>query len=318
MDRRRFLKYNFAASALLPLTRSHTINVKTDAQRIDEKVSSRQICIFIKLLERFNYLDIATILSESGFKAADISLRDGGIIAPEVAKIELPKLVKIFSQKKISIPMAVTGITDPDNQNIETILKVMKDNDIRYYRLGSIKYNKQISICENLSILKKKMIKLQELNSKYELHGAIQNHTGMRFGSAVWDAYEVVKECDPKYVGIQYDVRHAMADGIGSWPIGLEIALSHIDTTCIKDFTWKEKNGTFSPITVPLGEGIVDFRKYFEILNTKKISGPVSIHYEYPPLSSINLTNNSTEQMKKIIPLLKRDLNIYKKMMGQI
>ncbi|MDR2118446.1 MAG: TIM barrel protein [Tannerellaceae bacterium] len=313
MDRRHFLKYSAAIPAALPLSGWGKPNIP----QAGETHPPSPVCMFVKPLEKYSYDDIAVILSESGFDGADISLRKGGLIDPETARTELPGLIKIFERRKLSIPMAVSGISSPFEPDAERLIRLMADCGIKYYRLGAILYDKTLSIPENLNRWKEKMMALCELNARYGVHGAIQNHAGTSLGAPVWDAYCAVKDCDPRYMGIQYDIRHAMAEGMSSWPLALEMALGHIRTTCIKDFTWIRQNKGFKPLTVPLGEGIVDFGKYFGILNSRGASGPVSIHYEYPLLPEEQSGTAAAEQVKSVISNLTRDLDTYKHMFAQ-
>jgi sugar phosphate isomerase/epimerase len=266
MDRRSFLKYGIATSAVLPLGGLAGIKRDMEVDYTAGTQFSPPLCIFIKPLEKYGYDDLAVLLSESGFDGADITLRKEGLIPPEKARTELPKLIKIFEERNLSVPMATSGITHPAHPETERLIRLMADNGITYYRLGTIQYDKKISIKKNLEIWKENMTALCELNARYKIHGAIQNHVGTGLGAPVWDAYYVVKDCDPQYLGLQYDVRHAMAEGMASWPLALEMALSYIRTTCIKDFTWIQDGKGFKPLTVPLGEGIVDFGKYFEMV----------------------------------------------------
>lgn len=314
MNRRSFVKYGAITAACIPLSKMKGLNANAVMNGNETAKEGNPICIFIKPLEKFNYDDIALLLAEAGFDGADISFRKGGLIAPETAKEALPKLIKAFEKKNLTIPMAVSGITDPDDPETKTVLQLMADSGIKFYRLGAISYNNQLSIKDNLGLWQKRLIKLCELNQRYGLHGAVQNHVGSGFGAPVWDTYSIIKDCDARYLGFQYDVRHAVAEGMGSWPLGMEIISGHIRTTCIKDFTWIEENKRFKPVSVPLGEGIVDYKKYFELLKKGEISGPVSIHYEFPLLSDQDTGKNKTEQIKIIIPILKRDLAVYKQM----
>lgn len=314
MDRRTFFKYGALTAAAIPLNKISSSDISVEIRNSKNDLSDRPTCIFIKPLEKYSHADIAILLSEAGFDGADISFRKGGLIEPETAKSELPKLIKTFRNRNISIPMAVSGITDPDNSRTEEQLKLMVDFGIKQYRLGMIQYNQGISLVENLETLKVKMNRLCELNARYGLHGAIQNHVGNGFGAPVWDAYTVIKDCDPQYLGFQYDIRHAVAEGSGSWPLGLEIIANHIHTICIKDFTWVRNENNFKPVSVPLKEGVVDFKKYFAILKNKHVSALASIHYEYPLLRERDSELSIKEQMKKIIPVLKQDLDVYKKM----
>ena len=50
----------------------------------------------------------------------------------------------------------------------------------------------------------------------------------------------------------------------------------------LKDFIWGEVNGKWKIVNVPLGEGMVDFTKYFRMLKDFDLKPPVSLHVEYP------------------------------------
>ena len=314
MDRRFFLKYSSLSSIALPFIFKNGIqdNLRMKVSSTTHSSNASIQCMFIKPLEKYNYEDIATILSDSGFEGADITFRKNGLIPPEKASTELPKLINIFQKKGLSVPMAVTGINNIEIQGTEDQLKLMADFGIHYYRLGYFEYDKNISIQKNLEQFKRILTQLETLNARYKVHGAIQNHVGTGLGASIWDAYSVIKDCDPNYIGFQYDIRHAMAESMNAWPLGLKLISEYIFTTCIKDFTWKQEGKQFKPISVPIGEGIVDFKKYFELIGENPPKGPVSIHYEYPLLTKEQEQNSTNEQIKNMISILKQDLEIYK------
>lgn len=315
MNRRFFLKYGSLSSVALPFVLKEGIlrdNLELKTSSSAYSAHKNILCVFVKPLEKYSYEDIATILSDSGFEGADISFRKNGLITPEKALTEMPKLINAFQQKGLSVPMAVTGINDAEVQGTEDQIRLMADSGIRYYRLGYLEYDKNISIQKNLEQFKRKLIRLETLNARYKIHGAIQNHVGMGFGATVWDAYEVIKDCDPSHIGFQYDIRHAMAEGMNSWPLGLKLISEYIYTSCIKDFTWIQEGKLFKPVSVPLGEGIIDFRRYFEIMDKNPRKGPVSIHYEYPVLTKEQQEKEHKEQIKDVISIFRHDLEVYK------
>ncbi|MDR2921478.1 MAG: sugar phosphate isomerase/epimerase [Tannerella sp.] len=314
MDRRLFLKYGSLSSVALPFILRGEVQDYFGMEPSSYTYSSdtNTLCVFIKPLEKYSYEDIAVILSDSGFEGADITFRKNGLILPEKASIELPKLVNVFQKKGLSIPMAVTGIDDADTPGTEDQIHLMADSGIRYYRLGYFEYDKNISIQKNLDQFKKKLSRLEALNTRHKIHGAIQNHVGTGLGASIWDAWYIIKDFDPNYIGFQYDIRHAMAEGMSSWSLGLKLILEYVFTTCIKDFTWKQDGKQFKPVSVPLGDGIVDFGKYFEIISEAPHKGPVSIHYEYPILTKEQQEKDMKEQVKNVISILKHDLEAYK------
>jgi sugar phosphate isomerase/epimerase len=177
-------------------------------------------------------------------------------------------------------------------------------------------YDQIITMSENLTRMKARMEKLARLNEKYGIHGAYQNHSGNSFGASVWDLWEVIKDHDPHYLGCQFDVRHAMVEGGNSWVNDLMIIMPYIRTYNIKDFVWNKKDNKWQAESVPLGEGMVDFAKYFELIKLHSVKGPVSMHFEYPLGGADQGARALTIPKEKIIQSMKTDLVKLRQMMS--
>jgi sugar phosphate isomerase/epimerase len=50
----------------------------------------------------------------------------------------------------------------------------------------------------------------------------------------------------------------------------------------LKDFKWGIVDGKWRVINTPIGEGMVDFPRFFKMIKEMKIGGPISMHFEYP------------------------------------
>ena len=76
----------------------------------------------------------------------------------------------------------------------------------------------------------------------------------------VWDAWLLVRELDPRWLGIRYDVRHAVAEGSASWELGLQLLAPHIRSLDFKDFVWQaDEHGDWGVESVPLGTALDTF-----------------------------------------------------------
>jgi hypothetical protein len=83
---------------------------------------------------------------------------------------------------------------------------------------------------------------------KYNIHGAYQNHYGGPVGGAIWDLYELLRDFDPTYVGCQYDIRHAVAEGGYVWKVGLKLIAPWVKCTVLKDFHWVKNDTAWLPV----------------------------------------------------------------------
>ena len=102
------------------------------------------------------------------------------------------------------------------------------------------------------------MRELAALNERCGIRGGYQNHAGTNVGSAVWDLHLLLKEVGSSWLGCQYDIRHAVVEGSGSWPNALRLVAPFVHTVDVKDSHWEKTDKGWRAANVPLGEGAVD------------------------------------------------------------
>jgi len=309
MERRNFIKTTGLSVAGISLAgKGFTSSV------LSGKSLKRPICAFTKCLQFLNFDQIAEVLARLDFDGADITLRPGGQIEPENAKKELPKAVKTLLNSGISMPLMVTSVTDADDKLSVETLKIAADSGIKYYRMGWLAYDFKKSIQQNLDGYKSQVEKLAKLNEKLGIHGGYQNHSGLHIGAPVWDLYELLKDVDPHYMGVQYDIRHAITEAGYSWKLGMKRIAPWIRTIDIKDFVWgKLPNGQWKHSNVPLGEGMVNFDEFLKEYAGLNVEAPISIHYEYDLGGAETGKKETTMDHEKIYQLMKNDLDWFRK-----
>lgn len=275
------------------------------------------ICYFTKHLQWLDYDDLGITLKDAGFDGADLTVRSGGHVAPDKAASELPKAVNALQQHGISIPMVVTKVSDPNEKGLESLLEALSDNGVKYYRMGYFNYDYTISIEKNIEIFHDRLQQLANINAKYKICGVYQNHAGNRLGASIWDLLLALKGIDPNHLGCQFDVRHATFEGGRSWENDFRAIKDHIRTTVVKDFYWhKNDKGEWTNNNTLMGEGMVDFKKYFKLYHEMNISGPISNHSEYPLITKDEQSLSKAEKMKIAIGRLKQDVDYTKRFLN--
>jgi sugar phosphate isomerase/epimerase len=312
LSRRQFIGSVAATGAILPLTGFSDLPTPTSAT-----AQKPLICIFSKHLQWLSVPELANTVAELGFQGVDLSVRKGGHVEPSQAANELPKAVKLLKSAGLQVPMMVTDIVDADHPDTEILLKTAAQVGIGYYRMGYLKYDPKIGVAKNLDLYKKQIQKLAELNRKYNIHGAYQNHAGTNVGAAVWDLWELLRDADPKWMGCQYDIKHATAEGGMSWVNGLDVLKPHIRCMDIKDFIWAKKDGKWQNEVVPLGEGMVDYKTYLTLLKKHGISGPFSMHFEYPLGGADTGKKQLTISGSEVLSAMKRDLQTFRNLIKE-
>ena len=77
-------------------------------------------------------------------------------------------------------------------------------------------------------------------------------------------------------------------------------------TKILKSYVQKEKG--WSVKHTPIGDGAVNFKKYFQLLQALKINKPISVHAEYELGGAGHGAKQITISSDKVIAALKQDL----------
>ncbi|MES2830044.1 MAG: sugar phosphate isomerase/epimerase family protein [Bacteroidota bacterium] len=316
ISRKSFLKTSGIALGTLPFALSDfaaysnetpgtTTGLKnTSLGSVAEKAS---ISIFSKNLHWADVKKMASLVAGMGFDGIDLTVRAGGHVTPENVTRDLPIAVKNIREAGLEVYTITTDIKAADEKHTRQVLKAAANLGIYNYRMGWYDYDAKLSIPIGLEQLKKNLGGLAKLNEEYGIHGDYQNHHG-RFGAAIWDLWLALKDLNPKWIGSQFDIRHATLDGAESWPVSIELIKDYIGSICIKDFYWKNSGTKWEPVNVPLGEGMVNFSAYLKLLKKLGINKPISLHYEYALGGAESGNKSITMPENVVISKMKKDL----------
>ena len=313
LSRRTFMKQAAVAAAVLPAvsTGLYTSGVTNERKAED----ALEVHIFSKCLHFLDHRRMAEFAKNVGFDGVDITVRPGGHVEPENVAVDLPNAVKEVRGVGLKVKMIATAMGDPSDAVGRRVLEEAASLDIPFYRTDYFRYLKDKSVPESIAFFQQQAKELSELNRKLNIVGCYQNHAGLMMGASLWELWEFLRQADPEGLGVQYDIRHAVAEGGLSWENGLRLIHPHIKTIVVKDFHWVEqKNGQWRPVSVPIGEGMVDFKKYFRMLKDFNIRVPASIHFEYPLGGVESGAKKLTIGQDEVFHAMKRDLLAIRKL----
>lgn len=276
-SRRSFIKKSILTGVFFPLVyKGLSSMIYTDTEK------SLRIHIFSKHLQFLNYQDMAEAAAEMGFDGIDLTVRPNGHVLPERVDTDLPKAVEAMKKVNFVPLMMTTAVDDAGDITDKKVLDTAAKLGFKFYRMNWFSYPDGTTMPAAMEHFQQKVKELSLLNKELGLTGCYQNHSGNLAGSAIWELWELLKEADKQYMGLQYDIRHAVVEGALSWENGLRLVQSQIKTIAVKDFTWQNENGKSIIRDIPIGEGTVDFKTYFKLLKQYKINVPVTLHMEYP------------------------------------
>lgn len=265
--------------------------------------------LFSKHLQFLDYPQMAAAAASIGFAGLDLTVRPGGHVEPDHFERDLPAAITAIKQAGLSCEMMATNIVGTDNPRDYDLLSLAGSLGVRQYRLGGLRYDEKVPPMESVERYRDQLAALAEWNREIGITGLYQNHSGdERFGAAVWDAVLVLKDLDPDFLGMQFDVRHAVTDGGLMWPTSFRLARPHIRSLIFKDFRWAVVEGRWQLVNTPMGQGMVDWPRYFRMLKDAGMSYPVSLHCEYDLGGANKGRRELTIPGSEVLAAIKRDV----------
>ena len=272
------------------------------------------VSIFSKHLQFLDYQEMAKVSAKIGFNGVDLTVRPKGHVLPERVEEDLPKAIKAIKEAGLDPLMMASGVNDPNDPIQRQVLTTAAKLGIKYYRMAYYRYTKDGNIPEELLGFEKQANELARLNADLGLIGCYQNHAGNYVGASMFELYRLFENANPSSSGLQYDIRHATVEGGRSWETGLRLVQSRIRSLAIKDFKWEERNGKWETVNVPMGEGMVDFKRFFGLLKQYQIKVPASLHLEYPIGGAEHGDREISIPAEQVYEAMHKDLEYVKKM----
>lgn len=304
MERRHLLKILGTAGAGLPFWGvAKGINVSRPLT--NEKL---QVNVFSKHLQFLDYKEMAEVAKEIGFDGIDLTVRTGGHVEPEKVAEDLPLATEAMKSAGILPSFITTNVLDVNNPTDKAVLETASKLSYDTYRMGWLKYPEDRSMQESLTAYKKQFKILAALNKELGLKGSYQNHSGKYMGSALWDLKEVLADIPPAEIGSQYDIMHATVDGGTNWELGLRLLKDNINSLVIKDFKWAKVGGRWQVVKTPLGDGMVDLKKFLSLIKIYELDMPVTMHFEYDLGGSEHGARNLKIGRNEVYSKMKKDL----------
>jgi len=316
MERREFLKLagaGVAASTLLSGFAPGSVLAEETGG-----MTMPGIHLFSKCLQFLNYHELAGTAATLGLQGFDLTVRPGGHVDPENFERDLPAAIKAMKEAGTSCEMMVTKIVSTENQRDYDLLALAHSLGIKSYRLGGLRFDPDVSQMESVKRYELQLASLAEWNREIGITGMFQNHSGEgHFGASIWDIYLASKNLDPDALGIQFDIRHATTEGGRKWPDSFRLIKPQIRSLAFKDFKWAEVDDKWKLVNTPMGQGMVDFKRYFRMLKDAGMNYPVSLHCEYDLGGAEKGKRDPTMPKEEILAAIKQDVDTIKRIWAE-
>jgi hypothetical protein len=215
------------------------------------------ICLYSRLIPDVEYPDLGPILSGMGFDGCDLSVQQGGTIEPFQLSVDLVRAIESMQGRGLEVPLITTSFVSATEPWARNVIYITGGTGVPFFRPGYWKFP-----AARLIEIKAQIVGLAEVGRAYNMAMGVPNTAGEA----------VIGNLDPKWVGYDFDPSQATPD------LPLEKAMPRVKMFILRDA--RRQNGQLTPC--PLGEGIVDWGKFFDTVAHAKFSGPLTLQSEYP------------------------------------
>ena len=279
-----------------------------------------RVAMMSKFLQFLSISEMVSKTKELGFDGIDLCIRPGAHVVPERVEDDLPRAADIIRKAGLDLSMITSSIVDTSTPHAEKVLKTASSLGVRHYRWGGFSYDRNRGIPEQIEALKPRVRELTDMNKRYKMCAMYHIHSGLGlFGASVWDLWLLLRDFDPEYAAINYDVGHATVEGgYGGWRNSFRLAAPFIRGIALKDFKWgKDSRGRWAPQWSALGEGMVNFREFLPMVKAAKFSGPLQLHFEYP-LGGVEVgATRITIPAEEAFNAMRRELGLLRQWLGE-
>lgn len=252
------------------------------AARGGDPAAKPTLCLFTKHLPHLGYKEMAKTLRSLGFAGADLTTRPRGHVLPENVERDLPLAYEALASEDVALPMISTGLLSRRDPAARSTLYTAARLGIPFFKLGYFRYRDFADLDGQLSRVKADVEGLAAIAGHAGITGGFHNHSGTFVGSALWDHWWILRDTDPQQVGIYFDPCHATIEGgSAGWEIGFHRLKDRLKMVACKDFVWERRDGKWKAAMCPLGQGMVDYPRFFQALAATGFAGPISLHVEY-------------------------------------
>lgn len=288
------------AAAIAPL---HAPTASLQAQPQTQPAEGRpKVCIFSKHMAQFDWTELGKKAKEIGFEGVDLTVRPKGHVAPERVTEDLPKAVEAIRAAGLDVPMITTELTSASDPAARPTFEAMKRLGIPLYKPGYWRYTQQKSVLQSIAEARMGFRSLYNMGRRYGVTMGLHNHSGPYIGTALWEYRDMLQEADPRWAGYYLDPGHATIEGgLYVWRVSLELSLPRLKMVAMKDAVWEKKDGKWRPKWVPLGEGAVEWKAFFDGFAKTRFTGPLTLHVEYPAKDELDAIAKDCAFMKKCV-----------------
>jgi sugar phosphate isomerase/epimerase len=185
----------------------------------------------------------------------------------------------------MTCPMATAPVdfSDPAAPGAEAMYAGCAAAGVKRLKVGFWRFRDGDDYWQLVERARESLAKFVKFGERYHIQTCYQVHSGQCLGSNCAGLMHLIHGFDPSLIGAYPDFGHMALDG-EDYGMGLAMVRDHLSIIGIKDALHAPQPGAeppFVPCFVPVGKGVVNWRRALGALKRMGFDGPLTVHTEY-------------------------------------
>lgn len=274
--------------------------------------STPEVCIYTEQFQSLPIPEVCKIFKRIGAQGLDVTVRPGGHIKPEDARVQLLIAARVAREHELKIMMLTTGITAAD-RNAENILAACQEIGVDRIKLGYFRPGSFGTLRKSLDTTRRQLNQISQLAAKYGVLPCVHVHSGETIPSNAFLLYEVIRDIEPSRIGAYLDSHHmTITGGAGGWRQAIDLLTPWISLVALKNHRWhthgRDETGQQKWRTsyCRLEDGVAPIPDFVRTVHQAGYQGFYTLHTEYrlPVQECTRLTTDDFAFLKRVLTRL--------------
>jgi len=251
------------------------------------------VCAYSGCFAKIPYSELPDIIRTMGYDGIDLTVMQGGHVDPSKYMVEMDRAFQTFQDAGLEIPMMTTSFISPSEPYAYAIFYVSGELGTRLIRLGTWPSLPSAAASQFVQMrammMRNDLTQFAATGQHCNVTPMLANHAGSFPGRSIPEVETMLAGVPQKLFQYCFDPAQAVieARAANGWESALQAALPRLGAVAISDVAAdKDDNKTMKPC--PMGEGVIDWKKFFSTLADARFHGPVSLHRDYETKSEVS------------------------------
>jgi hypothetical protein len=235
------------------------------------------LCVYSGCFAKLPVDLLPETVSGMGFEGVDLTVMPGGHVDPSKYMVQMDRAFQMFQDASLEVPMISTAYTSASQPFAYAVFYVSAQFGARFCKLGVWPPPNGLPA----AVLRASLNQLAASSLQCRITSLIPNHAGSYPGRSISELDPLMPASGRAVLGYCFDPAQSVIESRSpnGWESELRAALPRLGAISLADAALQKDQAT----PCPLGEGAIDWKKFFAILREASFRGPISIRQDYQP-----------------------------------